>query len=466
MRFINRWTLAARISGIYFVVGALWILLSDAILYGTLLPNDITLSVLEVVKGWFYVTLTTAMLYWLLQQEGRKQRAYQDKLQQTERRLRFILDNMGDMAWAVDLQTHQPVFVSEAAQSIFGCTPQQFMQEPDRWVDTVHPDDRERFKVQRDALEQEGKRDTTYRLKLPDGRLRHVHDRAWVISADGQGKQAIGLVTDISYLRELDDARQAQEQLELSLRKELKLRQLRGQFLSMVSHEFKGPLTSAHMSAQVLDRYGERLALDDTRKHTDRISHAVQELTDMLNDLLNIWREDTTNGEVQMHPLNVAALCQDWVQAARDNAPDNIDLQLETPPLTLMPQTFTIEGDERLLFRAVRNLLSNAIKYSPDGGAVQITLTQTNNDVQIAVRDEGIGIPADDLPNLFKSFKRARNTVGISGTGLGLVIAKQAVELHGGSISVQSIEGEGTTFTIILPCQQPVIEPLVLDAGD
>ncbi len=112
-----------------------------------------------------------------------------------------------------------------------------------------------------------------------------------------------------------------------------------------------------------------------------------------------------------------------------------------------------MELDKKLIRRIINNLVSNAIKYSPDDTTIVITLTYAAEMLALTVRDEGIGIPADDINHLFEPFHRAVNVGTISGTGLGLVIAKEAVELHGGSISLETQVGIGTTFTVRIPLE-------------
>jgi signal transduction histidine kinase len=110
--------------------------------------------------------------------------------------------------------------------------------------------------------------------------------------------------------------------------------------------------------------------------------------------------------------------------------------------------------DRKLLRRTIVNLLGNAIKYSPEGGDVHLSLAVNESSAIIKIADSGIGIPAEDLPRLFETFHRAENVGKLPGTGLGLAIAKQALDLHGGSMTVESEVSVGTTFTLTLPLKQ------------
>jgi two-component system, OmpR family, sensor kinase len=108
-------------------------------------------------------------------------------------------------------------------------------------------------------------------------------------------------------------------------------------------------------------------------------------------------------------------------------------------------------GDGKLLFQAFSNLLSNAVKYSPAGGAIEVSMEAALDQVVVAVTDHGIGIPASDLAHLFERYHRGSNVSGIVGTGVGLYLVKTAVDLHHGTVEVQSKEGEGSRFTVRLP---------------
>ena len=110
--------------------------------------------------------------------------------------------------------------------------------------------------------------------------------------------------------------------------------------------------------------------------------------------------------------------------------------------------------DRKLLRSILANLLSNAIKYSPQGGEVKISLTFSSNNARIEICDRGIGIPTEDRPQLFEPFHRGKNVCRISGTGLGLVVVKKCIDLHGGSIALDSLPNKGTTVTVTLPLIQ------------
>jgi signal transduction histidine kinase len=170
----------------------------------------------------------------------------------------------------------------------------------------------------------------------------------------------------------------------------------------------------------------------------------------MLDDILLIGRAETNRLEIAPRALNLEALCRDVVRDASIIASANHHIEF-----TSTGQCDTIMADERLLLQALLNLLYNAVKYSPEGGTVYLSLSCDDEYAVIKVRDEGIGIPQEDLPHLFENFHRARNVGTIPGTGLGLTIAHHSIHLHGGTIQVESELGVGTEFTIRIPLEQP-----------
>jgi len=233
----------------------------------------------------------------------------------------------------------------------------------------------------------------------------------------------------------------------------------RDQFLSIASHELKTPLTSLiGYTDLILRRAGRDSKVSERDQRAVRIiSEQAARLNKLVTALLDLSRIETgqlsiDRGIVELNGL-VQRLVQDVAQAQTQEA-ERIVFQPAPEPLVLI-------GDELRLEQVVQNLLQNAIKYSPAGGMVTIQLERRDAQACVSVRDEGIGIPAAALPNLFRRFYRAPNvdTHGISGMGVGLFVVKEIVHLHGGEISVESQEHVGSTFTVCLPLRtedQPV----------
>jgi PAS domain S-box-containing protein len=256
-------------------------------------------------------------------------------------------------------------------------------------------------------------------------------------------EQLSGIVCNV---HDITQRKQAEAELLKALETERELSELKTRFVSMASHEFRTPLTTIVSSTEILERYLDKMDPAQKGKHFARILTAAQHMTELLEEVLILGRINA--GQLQCHPapLDLKQMAQDALEQAQLTAGPNIEFAVSIggvrPTVTL---------DEKLMRHILTNLLSNAVKYSPQGGKVHFHVDCGSDQTTIRVRDEGIGIPQKDLERLFEPFHRAENVDTIPGTGLGLAITKQAVELQGGSIAVESEVGVGTTFTITFP---------------
>jgi signal transduction histidine kinase len=221
---------------------------------------------------------------------------------------------------------------------------------------------------------------------------------------------------------------------------------LKSGFVSMVSHEFRTPLGVILNAAQLLKNYFPRLSAEQRNEQFGEIETAVARMKDLIEEVLLLGRVETGRMECRPAPVDLAALCErvlgDVNAATQNRCPIELANAVTADQVTL---------DESLAVIILTNLLSNAVKYSEPGQPVRLALRRDARDLVIEVQDEGIGIPAADQPELFKSFRRGANVAQIPGTGLGLTIVKRCVDVHGGSITFTSQEGAGSTFTVRLP---------------
>jgi signal transduction histidine kinase len=234
--------------------------------------------------------------------------------------------------------------------------------------------------------------------------------------------------------------------LEEKLEAERRLTTLQRNFVSMASHEFRTPLTIIDGHAQRLAKAASRLRDDEIAERAGKVRAAVLRMTHLIENLLQAARLPEGAG-LYFHPaaIDLAAVLQDVCHMHREIAPKaNI---VEERAARSLPMT----GDRNLLLQAFSNLLSNAVKYSPGDGRIAVGAAIDGDDVIVTVADHGIGIPADDIDRLFERYYRGRNVSGVVGTGVGLFLVKIVVDLHGGSIAVDSREGEGSRFTVRLP---------------
>lgn len=245
--------------------------------------------------------------------------------------------------------------------------------------------------------------------------------------------------------------RDDKQRFDSALAQQVELNELKSTFVAMTSHEFRTPLTSILVSHSLLRNYCDRLPVDERNGLLDSIESSVKRMVLMLDQVLTIGRADAHLLSFSPKPFNLLTLCHQLRDEA--NASHAVPGKAQTARVALDAQLDDpdILADEKLLRHILGNLLSNAIKYSPEAKDVFFSVRQTGPGLCFEVRDQGIGIPAGDLPRLFGDFHRASNVGNIPGTGLGLAIVKRAVESHGGSIAVTSQPGQGTCFTVTLP---------------
>lgn len=225
---------------------------------------------------------------------------------------------------------------------------------------------------------------------------------------------------------------------------------IRDAFLSVASHELKTPLTSLLGFLDLLQRrvttgtvVGER-----ERRRIEVAQQQAHRLHKMIASLLDLSRLQTGQLSIERNQVDLGGLLRRIAEEMAPTLPHNHKLILETPEEPLV-----VIGDDLRLEQVIQNLLQNAVKYSPYGGPVVASVEQHAGQARLCVRDSGLGIPRDDLGLIFTRFYRAANTTGhhLSGMGVGLYVVRQIVELHGGRVAVESVEGEGSTFTITLP---------------
>lgn len=301
----------------------------------------------------------------------------------------------------------------------------------------VHAEDRDAL-IQ--AVRQGGSvRDREVSVRMKDGRLRTVLLAAELVEIDGE-PSILTASLDVSERKEIE------EQLRLALAREKELGELKSNFVSLVSHEFRTPLEVILSSAEILERYHDRLAPEQRGRQLRAIQRSVRRMAEMMNEVLLLGRFEAGRVEFRPVPIDLPA----FQRRLRDEivAASGTDARIETShegPLA------GARGDESLLGHVFSNLLSNAVKYSPAGVPVAFTVRREGEAAVFEVRDRGCGIPEGDRQRLFQSFHRGSNVGQRSGTGLGLVIVKRCVERHGGTVSFASREGEGSTFTVRLP---------------
>jgi len=253
----------------------------------------------------------------------------------------------------------------------------------------------------------------------------------------GEVSGYLGIAIDIS------EKKQAETELRTALEKEKELNELKSRFVSMASHEFRTPLSAVLSSAYLLSRYAKTEEQPQREKHIQRIVSSVTSLTEILNDFLSVGKIEEGNIQANIREYDLTVQLKEVLQEVNHLLkPDQKIDYIHNG------NTSIVHLDSSMIRHIVINLLSNAIKFSGEGTTVQLVTTISSGKLILYVQDQGLGIPDDDIQNLYKRFFRSSNVTNIQGTGLGLHIVKKYTELMNGTIDCNSKLGEGTRFTI------------------
>jgi PAS domain S-box-containing protein len=382
--------------------------------------------------------LHNARLYSAAQREISERKRTEEALRESEAKYRQLVEDLRGGLAVVDVDTRY-TFVNDRFCELIGYTREEIIgSSAYTYVANTGS------QILASQIEQRQKGDSSsYELTV---RHKEGHLVFLLISSSplfGKNREYTG---SLAVFTDITLQKQAEEALRQALATEKELGELKSRFVSMASHEFRTPLATILAFSESLSLFRHKLTDEQIDKKLNNIRGQVEHLKNIMEDVLLLARMQARRVEFNPERANLDALCRTVI----DEFKSRPDIR---HPLDYIcdPAISEVIVDRRLMRQIITNLVSNAIKYSPEDRSVQLSLNMTDADYLLIIRDYGIGIPEADLKHLFEPFHRASNVGTIPGTGLGLVIVKDAVELHGGAITVDSQPGEGTTFTIRLP---------------
>ena len=242
---------------------------------------------------------------------------------------------------------------------------------------------------------------------------------------------------------DITDRKQIEEIQKKNLIQEKELSQLKSQIINVISHEMRTPLTSIVMAISILKDANDNFLLTKKNKYFKTIEDSVKDLEEITENVIIINKAEANALKPQMEKMNLLEFCHYIIEQIQNINPD-YSIEFEN----------SLKGDEfylldfKLLKKVLQNLLSNAIKYSPINKKINFRVHQIEEWIEFQIQDWGIGIPKEDQNKLYESFFRAKNAKNFQGQGLGLHIAKHAINTLNGNLSFVSEENKGTTFTI------------------
>ncbi len=375
-----------------------------------------------------------------------------ESLMRSQARYRSLVEN-ADRA-VIFVQEGKITYSNPAAAKFFKTDTQDLLQSES--IHLIHPDDREAVLQRRNQLLLGNAIDSfeARAISPPSLRIEANTQVSWC--------KVFGTMIDLTqtpalllFISDMTAQRNSEEKMRQALAQEKELGDLKTRFVSMASHEFRTPLATIQTSSELLDHYHERLSPEQRREAVHDIQQSVQRIRAMIDNFMSFGRMAAGTMHARLEAVPVQEVLH--MAVAHSATADGHQHLVVVEYHASVPAWLHLMLDETLFQQIIGNLVGNACKYSDAGTSVQVWLERVERDfapwLLLRVRDQGIGIPADDLPRLFDSFVRASNAGTVKGTGLGLAIVKRAIDAHGGRISVQSKIGQGSVFEVLLPWQ-------------
>ncbi len=367
-----------------------------------------------------------------------------ETLRHNDAKMRALLDGIPDIMFLVRgdgtiLECKFPGNSTQTAEKLIDCNLSELSELGLVPVDAV----RAAKDVLRRALETHQAQALAVEFETPPKGRRYFDLRA---SASGENEVVL-IVREVTESRRAHETLVRAELMNAEIGRERELVQLKENFISMISHEFRTPLAVIMSSIETLEYYSDRMTPERRLEKLHKVKAQTEYMSELMNQVLFISRAKAGKLRFEPRQMNLITFCQDMIEHTKLRSGYKQHVM-----------TFHHEGDldkvwidEKLLQHILINLLENAAKYSPAGSEIKFEATEQGDYVSFTVSDRGIGIPPDDQVHLFEAFHRARNTDGIGGTGLGLSIVKNSVDVHQGIITCESQPDVGTTFTVLLP---------------
>lgn len=383
----------------------------------------------------------------------------EESLRQSEARYRRIVETAGEGIWIIDAD-NKTTFVNRSMAQMLGTTPDAMLGRA--MFDFMDDTGRQIAEMLLQRRRQGTGEQHDFRFKRADGSdLWTIAACTPIFDADGCYRGALAMMTDITERKRIEDERkraeaqlqQMNETLAIANAELARANRLKDEFLANMSHELRTPLSSIMGLSEVLQTESFGSLTPKQRQFVDTIYSSGNHLLALINDILDLAKIEAGKFDLALAPASLQTICETSLVFVRQQAQQkSIRLEAHLPP-----ESIAVTVDERRLRQVLINLLSNGVKFTPEGGSVSLQVETDANRrlLWLHVIDTGIGIAEPDRDRLFQPFVQIDSSLSrrYEGTGLGLTLVKQIVELHGGRVSVASQLGQGSRFTIALPWQ-------------
>ena len=361
-----------------------------------------------------------------------------DALRESESRLRVALEAVEMGTWLWRIPTDEQI-LDDSLRRLMGLRLDENVMTLDEFLRAVHPNDTAHVRTEFErCLKHGGGFNVEFRVRWSDGQLHWLRDQGKIFYDDvGNPLFMTGACVDIT-------PRKHDEQ-ELQ-----KAHQRKDEFLALLAHELRNPLAPLRNGLQVMRLADDEATIEETQLMMERqLSHMVR----LIDDLLDISRLSQNKLHIQRSHVTVADVVANSVESAQPV----IDSAGQELSISLPAEAIYLDADLTRLAQVFSNLLTNSAKYTQRGGHIWLTAQRRDNEVEVTVKDDGIGIPEEALAHIFNMFSQVDRTIERStgGLGIGLVLVKGVVEMHGGEVYASSKgPGHGSTFTVKLPLSQ------------
>jgi PAS domain S-box-containing protein len=369
------------------------------------------------------------------------------RTRQSNQRMLTLLEMMREPVSLID-RTNRIQYTSPAYQDTLGYRSSDLVGRD--LLDIVHPDDRDGVRA---FLTQTLTEDPDITGGLIEFRCLHANGHpVWVESSATPIYDENGLVTgiltvfrDIAERRQIEALKRERELLAATLRKEQELSHLKGAMMVRIEHEFRTPLAVLQLNTELLIRYLERMSLVQRQERIQTIQGQVAHLTSMLDGIRDVFKIGSATQPPALHPLDITALCSALIGQMNEQRSQPITFRRPEAPVIAL-------SDETLLTLALQQVLLNAVHYSQPDSPLTVELLVEPKSIVIHVTDTGIGFVPEDLHRVFEPFFRGSNINERGGLGIGLTLARDAIQALRGSIAIHSQPDQGTTVTLSIPC--------------